>query len=79
MREITRLRKRAEAVGCRVRIFRRTDYRCGGKPVRYGLIDSLGELYASNLQELRHRIERCERIYAEHGTPNLLFGEGRIR
>jgi hypothetical protein len=27
MKEITKLRKRAEAVGCHVRIFKRNDYR----------------------------------------------------
>jgi hypothetical protein len=62
MSEITKLRKRAEAVGCRVRVFKRKDYRCYGKPVRYGFVDQHGELFASNITELRSLIQRAERL-----------------
>jgi hypothetical protein len=57
----TALRKRAEAIGCRVHVFGRT-YRFMGKPVRYAFIDKYGERYASNLLELRSLVQRSEKI-----------------
>ena len=76
MSEITNLRKRAEAIGCRIRVFRRKDYKCDGKPVRYSVVeperlawDMSGrphrfqqEWYAANLRELRDRVEQVEQI-----------------
>ena len=70
-REITRLRKRAEAIGCRVQVFRRKDWRIGGARIRYALVEPATEAWtgrpthiqswASNLAELRAEIERIER------------------
>lgn len=74
-KEITRLRERAEAIGCHVRVFRRKDYRFGGKLVRYSVVEPAAtawdinghphrfqqEWFAANLIELRGHIERVER------------------
>jgi len=69
-RAISDLRNRAEAIGCRVRVFRRTDYRCGGKPVKYSLVvNSNLEDWSSNLAELKRDIQRRERIFAKVGQP----------
>ena len=70
MREISQLRKRADAVGCRVQVFRRKDYRIGGVPIRYALVQPSTDfltgkprfiqLWASNLAESRSEIVRIE-------------------
>jgi hypothetical protein len=66
MNEVTALRKRAEAVGCRVRVFRR-NYHCNGKPVRYALIYDLFnqyEYWAADVNELRDLVRRREKAAA---------------
>ncbi len=79
MSEISDLRRRAAAIGCRVRVFRRADYRWQGKRIRYGFIDSLDERYLASLAELRALVKKHERIYAEYGTPNISYGQARAR
>lgn len=74
--EITQLRKRAAAIGCRVRVFRK-DYTSNGKRVRYGFVDSIGEQLVPSVVELRTLVRRHERIFAEHGTPNVSLKQAR--
>ena len=71
---ITVLRKRAEAIGCRLRVFRRKDYRFREgrqvKRLRYSLVMGPDyECWASNLAELKRKLAHRERIFAEVGRP----------
>ena len=73
-REITGLRKRAEAIGCCVRVFRRKDYRFRRtgqeKRARYSLVIGPGyECWASSLAEMKRELEHRERIFAKVGRP----------
>jgi hypothetical protein len=67
--DITKLRSRAEAMFCSVRVFKRKDYRLNGKPVRYAFVDDHGELFASNLTELRTMVRRREAAQASGVRP----------
>jgi hypothetical protein len=69
MKEITALRNRAKKIGCRVRVFTRK-YHISNKAIRFSLVDKHGELYASNLSELRDRIRRAEKK-ATATTPDV--------
>jgi hypothetical protein len=77
MKEITKLRMRAEIVGCRVSILRRPYHFCG-KTVRYEFIDSIGPRSASNLTELSQLLRRAENTFAKIGAPNDIFGRGVV-
>jgi hypothetical protein len=65
---ITKLRNGAEAMFCSVRVFRRKDYRCFGKPVRYAFVYEHGEHFASNLTELRTIVRHHEDARARRKT-----------
>jgi hypothetical protein len=73
MKEITKLRGRAEVVGCRVRVLRKP-YHLAAKTVRYEFIDAIGAISVSNLIELSKHIRRAEINFAKLGTPNDIFG-----
>jgi hypothetical protein len=59
-KEVTNLRRRAEAVWCRVRVFQRKDYRFEGKPVRYSIVNDHQERFASDIIELRDLVQQEE-------------------
>jgi len=61
--DITELRNRAKAMFCSVRVFKRKDYRCWGKPVRYAFVYEHGEHFASNLTELRALVRHHEAVW----------------
>jgi hypothetical protein len=63
------VRNRAKKIGCRVRVFTRK-YHIGNKAIRFSLVDEHGELYASNLAELRDRIRLAEKR-APAATPGV--------
>jgi hypothetical protein len=67
--DIIKLRKRAEAVFCRVRVFKRKDYRSHGKPIRYEFVDEHGGIFASNIIELRDLVRRAEAKLARRAAP----------
>jgi hypothetical protein len=78
MKEIIKLRERAEIVGCRVRALRKP-YHFNGKTVRYEFTDAIGALSASDLIELRRYIRRAEINFANLGTPNDIFARAVAR
>jgi hypothetical protein len=75
MKEITKLRKRAEAIGCRVRALRKPyKHHFTRKIIRYEFMDELGGLSASTLAELSDHLRRAETTFARIGKPNEILG-----